>query len=145
MVTREYAGDVSIGEAWEILKKDPKAQLVDVRTTAEWTFVGLPDLTPVGRELLCVEWQAFPEMAVNPNFVAETSEKVKRAGAQIGTPLLFLCRSGGRSRTAAIAMTRAGFTNALNVAGGFEGDLDEIRHRGKRNGWKAEGLPWRQT
>jgi len=145
MVTREYAGDVSIGEAWEILKKDPKAQLVDVRTTAEWTFVGLPDLTPVGRETHCVEWQSFPEMAVNPNFVAEASEKVKRAGAQAGTPLLFLCRSGARSRTAAIAMTREGFTNALNVAGGFEGDLDEIRHRGKRNGWKAEGLPWRQT
>jgi len=145
MVTREYAGDVSIGEAWEILKKDPQAQLVDVRTTAEWTFVGLPDLTPVGRETLCVEWQSFPEMALNANFVAETSEKVKRAGAQSATPLLFLCRSGARSRAAAIAMTRAGFTNALNVAGGFEGDLDEIRHRGKRNGWKAEGLPWRQT
>ena len=144
MVTKEYAGDVSIGEAWEILKKEPKAQLVDVRTAAEWTFVGLPDLTPVGREALCVEWQFFPAGG-NPNFVNETDAKLKQAGAGTNTPVLFLCRSGGRSRSAAIAMTGAGYTNALNVAGGFEGDLDEIRHRGKRNGWKAEGLPWRQS
>jgi rhodanese-related sulfurtransferase len=145
MVTKEYAGDVSIGEAWEILKREPKAQLVDVRTVAEWTFVGLPDLTPVGREVLCVEWQSFPTMAANSHFVADASAKLKRAGVETGSPVLFLCRSGGRSRNAAIAMTQAGYTNALNVAGGFEGDLDEIRHRGKRNGWKAEGLPWRQS
>jgi rhodanese-related sulfurtransferase len=140
----DYAGDVSIAEGWDILNSDPRAQLVDVRTSAEWTFVGLPDLASLQREVHCVEWQSYPQMSVNPDFATTVAETVRRAGGDEGTPLLFLCRSGARSRAAAIAMTRAGFTRAYNVAGGFEGDLDANRHRGTNNGWKAEGLPWRQ-
>jgi len=59
--------------------------------------------------------------------------------------LLFLCRSGVRSRAAAIAMTAAGYSRAYNIAQGFEGDPDAERHRGNKNGWKASGLPWKQT
>ncbi len=145
MAPTEYAGDTSCTDAWAILQREPKAQLIDVRTIAEWTYVGLPDLSSVGREVHCVQWQSFPEMAVNPNFVSEAADKARRAGADEQAPLFFLCRSGARSRAAAIAMTRAGFVKAYNIAGGFEGDLDEVRHRGKRNGWKADGLPWRQS
>jgi rhodanese-related sulfurtransferase len=145
MVTSEYAGDLSAAEAWALLEKEPKAQLIDVRTTAEWTFVGLPDLSGIGRETLCVEWQSYPDMAVSPQFANLVADRLARAGASQDTPLLFLCRSGARSRAAAIAMTRAGFGKSYNVAGGFEGDLDEARHRGRRNGWKAQGLPWRQS
>jgi rhodanese-related sulfurtransferase len=137
----DYAGDLSAPEAWDLLKSDPKAALVDVRTQAEWNFVGLPDIGSLGREVALVEWQMFPNMQVNPGFVAE-------AGAAQGdkdAPVLFLCRSGARSRSAAIALTRAGYTKAYNVAGGFEGDLDGTRHRGNKNGWKASGLPWKQT
>jgi rhodanese-related sulfurtransferase len=141
----DYAGDISVAEAWAILQSEPKAQLIDVRTKAEWTFVGLPDLTSLGREVHCVEWQSFPQMTVNPDFAGVVAENVRRAGADQGAPLLFLCRSGARSRAAAIAATAAGFGRAYNVAGGFEGDLDEARQRGKRNGWKAGGLPWRQN
>jgi len=145
MVTSEYAGDLSTAEAWSLLEKEPKAQLVDVRTAAEWTFVGTPDLSSLGRETLCIEWQSFPDMAINPDFLAIVAEQVQRMGAGPDTPLLFLCRSGARSRAAAMALTRAGFGKAYNIAGGFEGDLDERRHRGHRNGWKAQGLPWRQN
>ena len=141
----DYAGDLSVAEAWELLKITPKAQLVDVRTTAEWNFVGLPDLTGVGREAHLVEWQSFPSMAPNPAFVSDASLDVLEAGADKNAPVLFLCRSGARSRAAAIAMTRAGFSRAYNIAGGFEGDLDGERHRGRNNGWKAQGLPWKQT
>jgi len=141
----EYAGDLSADEAWALIKAEPKAQLVDVRTTAEWTFVGLPDLSSVGREVLCSEWQGFPTMAVAPDFVSVTNDALRQAGATAQTPVLFLCRSGARSRAAAIAMTRAGLERAYNVAGGFEGDLNEKRHRGQRNGWKAAGLPWKQS
>lgn len=144
MVTSEYAGDISTAEAWALLEKEPKAQLIDVRTAAEWTFVGLPDLSGLGRDVHCVEWQSFPDMSVNPQFAAVAADEVRSAGASEDTPLLFLCRSGARSRAAAIAMTRAGFRKAYNIAGGFEGDLDENRRRGTRNGWKAGGLPWRQ-
>jgi rhodanese-related sulfurtransferase len=140
-----YAGDLEPSEAWELLNGEPRAQLVDVRTSAEWSFVGAPDLSGIGRELLCVEWQRYPSMAVNPDFVAETGAALQRAGAEADTPLVFVCRSGARSRAAAMAMTNAGFFRAYNLAGGFEGDLDAARHRGTNNGWKASGLPWRQS
>jgi rhodanese-related sulfurtransferase len=141
----DYAGDVSAAEAWDMLKSDPNAQLVDVRTIAEWNFVGLPDLTGLSRRLHCVEWQQFPSGAVNPAFVTETSGALAAAGAGKDAAVLFLCRSGGRSRAAAIAMAAAGYRNSFNVAGGFEGDLNVERHRGTHNGWKAAGLPWKQT
>ena len=128
-----------------MLTGDPKAQLVDVRTVAEWNFVGLPDLASIGRNVHCVEWQNFPAMAPNPDFVRETSGALAAAGAEKETPVLFLCRSGARSRAAAMAMTRAGYHKAFNIADGFEGDLDAKRHRGKSKGWKALGLPWKQS
>jgi rhodanese-related sulfurtransferase len=143
--TPNYAGDIDPSEAWRILESDPNAQLVDVRTRAEWGFVGLPDLGPLERRVHCVEWQSFPTMAQNPQFVAETQSVLADAGAQPASPVLFLCRSGARSRSAAIAMTQAGYSRAYNIAGGFEGDLDAERHRGQNNGWKAAGLPWRQS
>ena len=128
-----------------MLNADPKVQLVDVRTMAEWNFVGLPDLSALGRKVHCVEWQDFPSSEINPDFVAQASGALASAGVQKDTPLLFLCRSGARSRAAAIAMTGAGYQKSFNVAGGFEGDLDATRHRGKNNGWKAAGLPWKQS
>ena len=141
----DYAGDIGVADAWGLLERETGAQLVDVRTRAEWAYVGLPDLSALGREVRCVEWQSFPDMAVNPQFAALVAQQLKQLGADEDTPVLFICRSGARSRSAAIALTAAGFHRAYNVAGGFEGDLDEHRHRGRRNGWKAEGLPWRQS
>ena len=137
----DYAGDLSVQDAWALLKSDPKARLVDVRTSAEWNFVGIPDLSELGREVALVEWQVFPAMQVNPGFVAQAEGNA----ADKSAPVLFLCRSGARSRAAAIAMTRAGYAKAYNIAGGFEGDFDGERHRGRKNGWKASGLPWKQT
>jgi rhodanese-related sulfurtransferase len=137
-----YAGDLSVQDAWTLLQSDPRAQLFDVRTQAEWNYVGIPDLGDVGRDLRLIEWQVFPTMQLNPDFVGDAT---KAAGGDKTAPLLFLCRSGARSRSAAIALTQAGYTRAYNVAGGFEGDLDGDRHRGSRNGWKAAGLPWKQT
>jgi rhodanese-related sulfurtransferase len=142
--TQDYAGDIDVREAWDMLTADPKAQLVDVRTAAEWTYVGLPDLSPLGRQVHAIEWQNFPSGEINADFVRLTTEQMKRAGTAEDTPLLFLCRSGARSKAAAIAMARAGYARAFNVAGGFEGNLDGEGHRGNVNGWKASGLPWRQ-
>jgi rhodanese-related sulfurtransferase len=140
--SRGYAGDVSVTEAWDLLSREQTAQLVDVRTTAEWAYVGQPDLAPIGRTVHRIEWQMFPSMAVNPDFVTQAGAAL---GADKTMAVFFLCRSGVRSRAAAIAMTAAGYTKSFNIAGGFEGDLDEARHRGKTNGWKAAGLPWTQS
>ncbi len=139
-----YAGDISAAEAWDRLQRDPKAQLIDVRTVAEWNFVGVPDLEDLGRRVHCVEWQSFPNGAQNPGFAAEAAQALSASGAGKSDPVLLLCRSGARSRAAAIALTAAGYEKALNVAGGFEGDVDGEGHRGNLNGWKASGLPWRQ-
>ncbi len=141
----EYAGDLGIAQAWDLLEREPQAQLVDVRTVAEWNFVGLPELSSLDRRAHCIEWQSFPTMQPNTNFAADAAETLQTAGAGHQTPILFLCRSGARSRAAAMAMTRAGFEKAFNIAGGFEGDLNGEGHRGATNGWKAAGLPWRQT
>ena len=132
--------DVAPRDTWQALSIEPRAQLCDVRTDAEWTFVGLPDLTPVGKQVLLLPWQTFPAMAVNADFVAQ----LRDAGLAPDDPIYFLCRSGVRSRAAAMAAREAGFLHVYNVADGFEGGLDAEGHRGQLAGWKAEGLPWRQ-
>ena len=140
-----YAGDLLPDEAWALLERHPGAQMVDVRTAPEWNFVGLPDLSSLGRAAHLVEWQNFPTMALNSDFVASAARRLEASGAGKETPILLLCRSGSRSRSAAIALTKAGYARAFNVAGGFEGDPNAAGHRGVTNGWKATGLPWRQT
>jgi rhodanese-related sulfurtransferase len=140
-----YAGDVEVEEVWEQLKADPRILLVDVRTRAEWSFVGLPDLRSVGGQPALVEWQTFPAMAVNSAFVDSLRGELERRGLAADTPLYFLCRSGARSRSAAVAATEAGLGPAYNVAGGFEGPVGPDGHRGSIRGWKAAGLPWVQS
>jgi rhodanese-related sulfurtransferase len=136
-----YAGDVSVEDAWARLRGDSAALMIDVRTRAEWSYVGLPDLAQTGKKLALVEWQTFPGGEANPSFV----DNVKALGAPPDAPLFFICRSGARSRSAAIALTATGYTQCFNVAGGFEGDQDENGHRGTVGGWKAAGLPWEQS
>lgn len=135
-----YAGDLRPAEAWALLQKDPKAVLVDVRTTPEWGYVGLPRLDGIGKETLCVSWQVFPDMARNEGFVEEVAAK----GIGKDQTVLLICRSGVRSRSAAMALTAAGFGPCYNVAEGFEGDRDGEMHRGSVGGWKVAGLPWAQ-
>ena len=138
-------GEVTPREAWEILKSDPKAQLVDVRTTAEWAFVGVPDLHALGRQLVTIEWNSYPSMARNSEFETLLEAKLKAQGAGADTPIVFLCRSGARSLAAAKAMAGKGYSRCLNLTGGFEGDLDGEKHRGRQNGWKQAGLAWTQS
>jgi len=135
-----YAGDLRPAEAWALLKEDPKAVLVDVRTAPEWGFVGVPRLDSLGKETLCISWQAYPDMARNADFAAEVAAK----GVGKDQPVLLLCRSGARSKAAAMALTQAGFGPCYNVAEGFEGDRDGDLHRGSVGGWKVAGLPWAQ-
>lgn len=139
-----YAGDLSPGESWKHMSSDGAAQLIDVRTTAEWNFVGVPDLSELGREALFCEWQHFPS-APNPEFVQQVIEVLKQTSYRPGAALFFLCRSGARSRAAAIAMSKAGCGPCFNISDGFEGGLDHERHRGSSGGWKASGLPWVQS
>ncbi len=132
--------DVAPAQVWQALGSDSEAQLVDVRTDAEWTYVGLPDLTETGKQPLLIPWQAFPTGQLNTGFV----DQMKQAGLTPAHKVYFLCRSGVRSLAAAQAAQAAGFPHAFNVTDGFEGPPDEEGHRGTVAGWKADALPWRQ-
>ena len=140
-----YAGDVSAVEAYSMLGGDQSAVLVDVRTKAELSFVGAPDLTDLGKETIFVEWQEFPSMNVAVDFAPRLREMLHARGVPTTAPVLFLCRSGARSRAAAVAMTEAGQERCYNIADGFEGPLDDKRRRGAVAGWKARNLPWAQS
>jgi rhodanese-related sulfurtransferase len=134
-----YAGDVTPEQAWTVLRDEPGAALVDVRTRAEWSYVGVPDLAAIGKEVVLVEWQTYPDGAVNERFTAE----LEAAGVPKDAPVYFLCRSGVRSVAAAETAARNGWARSHNVVEGFEGPHDEQHHRSV-SGWKIAGLPWVQ-
>ena len=128
-----YAGDLTPEDAHALLLERPNAVLVDCRTQAEWTFVGVPAI-PGTR---FVEWSHWPEGGQNENFVKDVA-----GGLEPGQPIVVICRTGGRSAAAAEALTDAGFTNVYNVLDGFEGHPDVDGHR--TGGWRGAGLPWQQ-
>ena len=129
-----YAGALEPAEAWALLQHDAAARLVDVRSRAEWEFVGrVPDAIEI-------EWKSWPGMVPNGDFLAALAGQVDRTA-----PLLFLCRSGGRSHDAAAAATAAGFAACYNVLQGFEGDRNDNAQRNTVGGWRAAGLPWSQS
>ena len=133
-----YAGDLSPTEAYDVVRDNRDAVLVDVRTTAEWEQIGIPDLSGIGKEVVLLQWQQYPDGSINPNFAQELAEAVTP-----GAPVLMICRSGVRSVAAANAATAAGIAPAYNVTEGFEGGVDASGRRGS-SGWRAAGLPWRQ-
>ncbi len=134
-----YAGDITPQESWKLLAENPDSVLVDVRTAAEWNWVGVPDLSSLGRQVVFVEWNTAGGR--NQNFVAD----LIAAGVTPGErPVIFLCRSGNRSIPAAQTATAAGIGPSFNMLDGFEGQLDEHGHRGAA-GWRAEDLPWKQS
>lgn len=140
-----YRGDVSAEEAWTSLSSSEHAVLIDVRTVAEWNYVGVPDLASLGKEPVFIEWQSFPGGRQVPDFAGALASELEARGVGRDAPLYFLCRSGARSRAAAIAATSAGFVNCFNIGPGFEGQLDENQHRNAVAGWRVAGLPWSQT
>jgi rhodanese-related sulfurtransferase len=135
-----YAGNVTPDEAWQILAEDARAVLVDVRTDAEWNFVGFADLNALDKKPVFISWQRYPDMAENTEFLADLSD----AGVMPDMPVLFLCRSGARSASAAQYCVAQGFSDCFNIIEGFEGDADGSRHRGQTSGWKMRALPWVQ-
>ena len=128
-----YAGALTPSEAYEVLQLNTRARLVDVRTKAEWDWVGrVPNAIEI-------EWFSYPGSVPNANFMAQL-----RAATAAEAPVLFLCRSGVRSSNAARTATEAGYAQCYNVLEGFEGDKDAAGHRSSVNGWRAAGVPWVQ-
>ena len=134
-------------QAWEELAGNPDSILVDVRTLPEWSFVGVPDLSGIGKAVIFAEWRSYPHMQPNSGFFESVESHF---GPDWPDTAFFICRSGSRSREAAAAFSgqanRSGRRlKCINVAEGFEGDLDPSGHRGRVNGWKYRGLAWKQS
>jgi len=127
-----YTGALTPAEAHQLMKSG--AKLVDVRTKPELQYVGK---IPGG---LAVEWQTWPGSRPNPEFIGELAAYTGK-----DEPVMFICRSGVRSHSAAEAALRAGWKETYNVIEGFEGDKDPQGHRNTVNGWRKAGLPWTQT
>ena len=128
-----YAGALLPAEAHELMQKAPGAKLIDVRTRAEWDYVGrVPGSVPI-------EWQSYPSSQPNPAFLDEL-----RAQTEKDAIVMFLCRSGARSHAAASAASQIGYARSYNILQGFEGDKDAQGHRASVGGWQFAGLPWVQ-
>lgn len=132
--------DVTPRQAYDMVREDAEVVVVDVRTAAEWSYVGTPDLSDAAGRVVAIEWNRAGGVR-NQDFLEQLDEE----GVSKDVPVLFLCRSGARSQAAATAATKAGYQAAHNIADGFEGVVDAQGHRGSTSGWKAEGLPWAQT
>ena len=129
-----YAGALLPAEAHALMRQVPASKLVDVRTQAEWDYVGhVP-------ESVLIEWNTYPGGQRNPVFLEQLQAQVEKSDA----PVMFLCRSGVRSHYAAQAATQAGYPNSYNILEGFEGDKDAQGHRSTLGGWRLAGLPWTQ-
>ncbi|MCQ8104098.1 rhodanese-like domain-containing protein [Methylomonas sp. SURF-2] len=122
-------------QAWAVLQDNPAAVMIDVRTSIEHSFVGHPP------KAIHVAWKEFPGMQLNPYFV----EQVQQHAPDKTAPVLLLCRSGVRSVDAAKALETAGYRHLINILDGFEGPLDEHKHRNTVGGWRFHGLPWQQS
>lgn len=129
-----YAGAVTPQLAYELIRMDPRVKLVDVRTKAERAWVGKPAIPEA--QHLAIEWNTWPAGTQNPDFVAQLEHAAGKDDV-----LLFLCRSGVRSRHSARAATERGYSQAFDILEGFEGDKDSHGHR-TVNGWCNAGLPW---
>ncbi|MGQ5521713.1 rhodanese-like domain-containing protein [Chitinimonas sp. PSY-7] len=128
-----YSGALMPDEAHALLASMPAARLIDVRTHAEWQFVGTPE------NAIKIEWKCWPGMTPNPNFLEQLKHQVDKEQA-----LFFLCRTGARSHDAATMAASHGFSECYNVLEGFEGEHNPAGQRGQVNGWKGRGLPWSQ-
>jgi len=130
---RPYQGELTPREAFEIWQAAPGARMVDVRTRAEWDWVGrIPGAVEI-------EWNQYPGGVRNPNFLAELTRQVDPESL-----VMFVCRSGVRSIGAATMASENGYNNCYNVLEGFEGDKDASGHRNTVGGWRRAGLPWHQ-
>ncbi len=129
-------------QAWQMIQDDPRATLVDIRSSMEYLFVGHP------KGAVHIPWIDEPDWVVNPHFVTEIRKLM--LGGLVCTmeeqcaPIILICRSGKRSLDAGRALLDAHLTHVYHVEEGFEGDLDDDHHRSSIGGWRFHELPWEQ-
>lgn len=152
-------------EAYDMLRTIPNTYLIDVRTRAEYQFIGHPPMAYLfpycffnNRLVKNEEGITYQFNAINRSFIEEISKVF-----QGENNLIIICRDGARSIDAAAKLMENGFKHVYNVKNGFEGPqfpffedenrLKFYRQLAKRNnlhaykhrhyyGWQWWGLPW---
>jgi rhodanese-related sulfurtransferase len=141
-MTDKHVKDLTPKQAFDLVKSDPRAVLIDVRSSMEFLFVGHP------QGAIHVPWIDEPDWKVNPHFAAQVRQvMLGGVAAHEGThpaPVVLICRSGKRSLEAGELLLNEGFSDVYHVTEGFEGELDEKHHRSTQGGWRFHGLPWEQ-
>ena len=126
--------------AVERLQSNSQALFVDVRSKAEYKYVGFPENS------ILIPWIDDPDWEPNPEAFSEAVMQELDGRENLSdTEIILICRSGFRSNEALKCLENKGFTQVSHVASGFEGDLDENDHRGNLNGWRHDGMPWSQS
>ena len=128
--------------AWDMIQQDPRALLIDIRSSMEFLFVG----HPVGA--VHIPWIDEPDWDINPHFTADI-RKLMLGGVVCDTeegcaPILLICRSGKRSKEAGEKLLKDGLKRVYHIDEGFEGELNDHHQRSTLNGWRFHGLPWEQ-
>lgn len=139
-------------DAYKMKSENTDVLLVDVRTRAEISFLGMPQISDANIPYMMAEdWGTWDEkkenfkLAPNSGFLLSMEELLKTKGASKDTKIIVLCRSGSRSAKAANLLAKNGYTNIFSVIDGFEGDKEkngELKGQRVVNGWKNSGLPW---
>jgi rhodanese-related sulfurtransferase len=119
---------VSPPEAAELLKQGWR--YVDVRSIPEFE-----QGHPQGAANVPLLHMHGGRMAANPDF-----QRVMEANFPKDAPLVIGCKAGPRSAQAAALLEAAGYTQVVDVRGGFGGERDMFG-RVTTPGWQAAGLP----
>ena len=155
-------------EAFDMLNTVPDTYLIDVRTRAEYQFIGhpykayhFPYFFFNSKLVKKDDEYSYAYNSKNEAFTAEISKVFKKTDN-----ILLISRDGTRSALAAKALLGAGFQKVFDVEDGFEGaafpDFEDDKHHkyyrqlAKRNkiygfehrrhyGWQWWGLPWTYT
>lgn len=134
--------DLTPQQAHELVQENPRAVLIDVRSSMEFLFVGHP------KGAIHVPWIDEPDWKINPHFAAQVRQVmlggISPHGGGHAAPVVLICRSGKRSLEAGELLVKEGFSDVYHITEGFEGDLDETHHRSTTGGWRFHGLPWEQ-
>ncbi len=117
----------------KIIDNPSSTFIVDVRTRAEYEFVGHPDLP---NDVPNIPYKFYPSWEVNKDFVKKVEDRYKKENT-----IITMCRSGKRAKAAAKFLLKAGFENIFYMADSFEGPKDKKGHR-TVSGWKVNGLPY---
>ena len=138
-------------DADRALAADPSIILIDVRTRAEFQFVGHPTATDQNIPVRFLDPEMKHDgkkgygMVENPKFADQVAALMAREGKGKDDPIFVICRSGGRSARATDKLAALGYTNVWNLVEGFEGGKDKATGQRSVNGWKNAGLPWTFT